>query len=86
MILQMCWSVTRSKLPGHSLYANVLQMFHYLQQIVGSVVHQHNEGSCSDVVHTPGETNQQDGGNMVHYLFFKVLKERELESIILPTK
>ncbi len=78
----LCWSVTRSKLPGHRLYANVLQMLHYLQQIVGGVVHQHNEGSSSDVVHTPGETNQQDGGNMVHYLFFKVLKEREQEKIL----
>ncbi len=57
-------------------------MLHYLQQIVGGVVHQHNEGSSSDVVHTPGETNQEDGGNMVHYLFFKVLKEREREKIL----
>jgi len=70
-------NVAKSKLQRQSLNANVLQMFHYLQQIVRGVVHQHNEGSCSDVVHTPGETNQQDGGNMVHDLFFKVLRKRE---------
>lgn len=71
---EMKWRFTL-KLGRHGVSVNVLQMFHYLQQGVCGVVHQHNEGPSSDVVHTPRETYQQDGGDVVKYLLFKVLKQ-----------
>lgn len=34
---------------------------------------QHDERARSDVVDTPGETDEEDGGHMVNHLLLKVL-------------
>lgn len=35
---------------------------------------QHDERTRSDVVDTPGETDEEDGGHMVNHLLLKVLQ------------
>lgn len=47
----------------------------YLEEIIGGVVHQHDESPSTDVVHTPGETDEEDGGYMMNNLLLKVLKK-----------
>lgn len=36
----------------------------------------HDESPGTDVVHTPGEADEEDRGYMVNYLLFKVLQRR----------
>lgn len=37
-------------------------------------MHQHDKSSSTDVINTPGEADEEDGGYMVNYLLFEVLK------------
>lgn len=48
----------------------------YLEQDVGGVVKQHDQGADADVVGTVGEAEQEDGGQMVDHLFFKILNKK----------
>lgn len=36
----------------------------------------HDQSPCPDVVDQPGETDEEDGGYMVNYLFFEILKKK----------
>ena len=46
----------------------------YLEEVIRRVMHQHDEGSSTDVVHTPREADEEDGCYMVDYLLLEVLK------------
>lgn len=37
-------------------------------------MHQHDQSPPPDVVDQPGETDEDDGGDMVNYLLFEILK------------
>ena len=45
----------------------------YLQQDVREVVKRDDQRADADVVGTVGEGEQEDGGQMVHHLLFKIL-------------
>lgn len=45
-------------------------------------MHEHDERSRSDVINTPGETDQHDGGHMMNDLLFEVLEDNV--DIIIP--
>lgn len=51
-------------------------MLSYLQQIVWGIMNQHDQSPCPDVVDQPGETDEEDGGYMVNYLLFEILKRK----------
>lgn len=51
-------------------------MTRYLEQDVGGVVKQHHQGADANVVGTVGEAEQEDGGQMVDHLFFKILAKQ----------
>lgn len=46
----------------------------HLEEVIGGVVHQHDESPSADVVDTPGEADKEDGGYMVNYLLLEVLR------------
>lgn len=48
----------------------------YLEKVIRGVVNQHDESSSTNVIHTPGETDEKDGCNMVNDVLLKVLKRR----------
>lgn len=55
----------------------------HLQQDVRGVVEQHDQGADADVVGTVGETEQEDGGQMVDHLLFKILpKQMRVECLV----
>lgn len=39
-------------------------------------MHQHDESSNTDIVHTPGEADEEDGRYMMDNLLLKVLKRK----------
>lgn len=39
-------------------------------------MHEHDESSSTDVVHTPGEADEEDGGHVVDDLLLEVLDNR----------
>ena len=47
-----------------------------LEEVVGGVVQQHDQRPGADVVHTPGEAQQYDGGQVMDYLLVEVLRGR----------
>lgn len=49
----------------------------YLKEVIGGVVHQHDESSSTDVVNAPGEADEEDGCHMVNYLLIEVLKRKQ---------
>lgn len=51
----------------------VCEITRYLEQNVRGVVKQHDQGADANVVGTVGETQQEDGGQMVDHLFSKIL-------------
>lgn len=48
--------------------------FSYFHQVVGGVVHQHDQSARPDVVDQPGETDEGNGGYMVNDLLFEILQ------------
>lgn len=55
----------------------------YLEQDVRGVMKQHDQGADAKVVGTVGETEQEDGGQMVDDLFFKVLAKQTYVEYVL---
>lgn len=49
----------------------------HLEEIIRRVVNKHDERPGTDVIHTPGEADEEDRGYMVNYLLFKVLQRRK---------
>lgn len=59
----------------------------YLKKDVRGVMKQHDQSANANVVGTVGETQQEDGGQMVNHLFFKILaKQTCVESLVSTTK
>lgn len=51
-------------------------MWDYLEQDVRGVMKQHHQSADANVVSTVGETEQEDGGQMVNHLFFEILAKQ----------
>lgn len=49
------------------------QFEYYLQQDVRGVVKQHDQRADTNAVGTVGETEKEDGRQMVHHLYLKIL-------------
>ena len=55
-------------------------MWDYLEQDVRGVMKQHHQSANANVVSTVGETEQEDGGQMVNHLFFEILACKQEQS------
>lgn len=51
----------------------VCEKTHYLQQDIRGVVQQHDQRADANVIDAVGETEQEDGGQVVNHLLFKIL-------------
>ena len=59
----------------------------YLKQDVRGIMEQHDQSADANVVGTVGETKQEDGGQMVDHLFFKILaKQTYIKYLVSKTK
>lgn len=52
-------------------------VWEYLEQDVRGVMKQHDQGADANVVGTVGEAEQENGGQMVDDLFFKILANQQ---------
>lgn len=49
----------------------------YLEKEVRGVMHQHHQSANSHIVGTVGETNKENGGNVMNYLLLEILEDTE---------
>ena len=51
--------------------------FSYLHQVVGGIVHQHDQSAGPDVVDQPRESDERNGGYMVNDLLLEILQDEK---------